>query len=674
MTITSSSPITPDEVARHTFASVRRGFDPSEVRDYLESVATALRAMAEREQELRDQLADAEHRAANPVIDDVTLTEAVGKETARVLLSANEAAAEKVANAEAEAARLLAEATASAEQMTAQATETAEQAQARADALYAERTAEAEEHAAALRQQTDEQVAAAVERARAEAEGLLERARSEGRSMVEEAQRLRARVLADLGRRRKALHAQLEQLRAARERMAEAVGEVRRSIDGIADDLATAEDSARDAAEQAGREAAQRADEGLTDDELAALAAEAAAVSASGGDGEDDGAAMVGTDADTDTDTEDGLEGSASEVDALFAKIRAAREEEPAEAPAKPAKGGKSKGGKAAKGAAAAAAVTTRGCANSSVLRLQRLLRPVGLLAGGLHLVPELRLLGLGAGSLLLRLQRGGLLARGEDDLALGEDGDVVHGVDRDHALRGDRHVGPVEDDRRLARGELDLPVDHLDRRGRRAGVGLEAVHDPYRPEAPGDTEGGEVDHDVGHGDLSRQCRAGQVDCHPGGGIAVVPAHVLDQDVVSGGDIPAINAQTFTPSIDSHRFFRVTDADMPTLSLMGNALFSYATPAVQYTDADGTEHAPFGELMSTEHHGFGKDEVDEEDGGDGRDDDRRGERGYADGPAASARFEEPELLSIDAAGDLIVVEAIGRRRRIHDGIVTTVGR
>ena len=88
--------------------------------------------------------------------------------------------------------------------------------------------------------------------------------------MVEEAQGLRARVLADLARRRKVLHAQIEQLRAGRERLAETVKDVRRSVDVIADDLFAAEDNARLAAEAAGREAVARPDEG-TPEELAAL-------------------------------------------------------------------------------------------------------------------------------------------------------------------------------------------------------------------------------------------------------------------------------------------------------------------------------------------------------------------------------------------------------------------
>ncbi len=103
MSISSSSHLAPDDVARHTFGSVRRGFDPDEVRAYLESLAASLRGVAERERQLLEELADAEHRAAHPVLDEATLTAALGTETARVLHSAHEVAAEMVAKAEAEA-------------------------------------------------------------------------------------------------------------------------------------------------------------------------------------------------------------------------------------------------------------------------------------------------------------------------------------------------------------------------------------------------------------------------------------------------------------------------------------------------------------------------------------------------------------------------------------------
>ncbi len=110
MSISSSSHLTPDDVARHTFGTVRRGFDPNEVRAYLESLAVSLRGVAERERQLLDELSEAEHRAAHPVLDEATLTAALGTETARVLHSAHEAAAEMVAKSEAEADRLLTEA------------------------------------------------------------------------------------------------------------------------------------------------------------------------------------------------------------------------------------------------------------------------------------------------------------------------------------------------------------------------------------------------------------------------------------------------------------------------------------------------------------------------------------------------------------------------------------
>lgn len=350
MTITSSPHLTPDDVARHTFASVRRGFDPAEVRDYLESIATGLRGMAEREQELLSALADAEHRAANPVIDEATLTAAVGKETARVLQSAHDAASEMVANAEAEASRMLAEATETSERLVTEATEVSEQAQARADALLAERLAEAEAASTALQVRTEQQVSAALDKVRTDAEQLTERARAEGRVMVEEAQALRARVLADLSRRRKVLHAQIDQLRAGRERLAETVNDVRRAVEAIAEDVFHAENEARLAAEVAGREAAARPDEG-TPEELAALllaeeaeagghaeatgegagpesepepepGAEAPAAPDAGSDGDADAADTGVVDAEDSTAAPPPVE----QVDALFARLRAAQD------------------------------------------------------------------------------------------------------------------------------------------------------------------------------------------------------------------------------------------------------------------------------------------------------------------------------------------------------------
>jgi DivIVA domain-containing protein len=245
LTISSSSRLHPDEVARHTFGTARRGFDPAEVRLFLEGLAREMERWAEREEELLDAVADAERRAANPVLDEATLTAALGQETAKVLRTAHDAATELLARAEADNARA-----------RVHAQEEAAQLHARAEKKATDRMAHAEAAAGDLRRRAEEEWAAKLEASKLEAEALLAQARAECRAMVQEAQEVRARVLADLTRRRRVLHSQIEQLRAGRERLAETIGDVRQTVDRVTDELFRAEDEARLAAEAAGRQAA----------------------------------------------------------------------------------------------------------------------------------------------------------------------------------------------------------------------------------------------------------------------------------------------------------------------------------------------------------------------------------------------------------------------------------
>jgi DivIVA domain-containing protein len=324
----SPSRLVPDDVAHHTFGSVRRGFDPSEVRAYLESIAVALRGMADREEELHREIADAEHRAANPVLDEGALATALGAETARVLRSAQEAAAEIVGNAETEATRLRTESESEAEQRRTD-TET----------RLAQQRAAAEALAKDLLDKADQQATAALEKAQSGSAELLEETRQQCRAMVDEAQGLRGRVLADLANRRKVLHAQIDQLRAGRERLAETVHDVRRSIDTIAEDLFAAEDNARRAAEEAARHAAERPEEGTPEEVAASLLAEEGSTEHS--DVEDpsqpDGGAEGELAAPDQSEADQSADGDAapddSPVDALFAKLRASQDE-PADAQA----------------------------------------------------------------------------------------------------------------------------------------------------------------------------------------------------------------------------------------------------------------------------------------------------------------------------------------------------
>jgi len=294
---TSSSRLHPDDVARHTFGTTRRGFDPAEVRSFLEYVARELAAGADREQELRQAVADAEHRAANPVLDDATLTASLGQETARVLRSAHDAAAELLARAEGDAAQLRSEAQQAAEDL-----------QRRSEHSAHDRGAQAAAAATELRRRAEEEGTARLESAQLEAESLVAQAREECRAMVQEAQELRTRVLADLTRRRRVLHSQIEQLRAGRERLAQTVTDVRAAVDAIADDLFRAEDQARLAAETAGRQAVH--------DELEDLSASLADAGA-----HPDGGARRRADGDGDVGADKGA--ARQTVEELFARLRA---------------------------------------------------------------------------------------------------------------------------------------------------------------------------------------------------------------------------------------------------------------------------------------------------------------------------------------------------------------
>jgi cell division septum initiation protein DivIVA len=215
------------------------------VRAFLEEVARELAAGQEREQQLRKDAADADERATHPVLDEDTLTTALGQETARVLRAAHEAASDMVNRAQAEAADLVA------------AAETREaESRSEVERASAEQAAALQEERDSAHRQAEQEASARLEAARREAEELLERARGECRSMVQQAQDLRTKVLTDLTNRRRVLHLQIEQLRAGRERLSETIQGARQSVDQIADDLLHAEDDARLAAEEAGRTAA----------------------------------------------------------------------------------------------------------------------------------------------------------------------------------------------------------------------------------------------------------------------------------------------------------------------------------------------------------------------------------------------------------------------------------
>jgi DivIVA domain-containing protein len=184
-------PSSPASVADAAFGTARRGFDQQEVRDFLRMVSAELARLQERERFLERELRAAQ--ASGPAIvgelDDEAATKLLGEEAARVLQAAREGGASIRARAEDGAAQLLREAGDDARRMREEAE--LEAGRKRADAV-------------------------------ADAEAELAMAKQQGREMVEEARAYRERVLGELARRRDLARQQIEQLVHGRDRLLQA--------------------------------------------------------------------------------------------------------------------------------------------------------------------------------------------------------------------------------------------------------------------------------------------------------------------------------------------------------------------------------------------------------------------------------------------------------------------
>jgi DivIVA domain-containing protein len=259
-----------DEIARRTFAKSVRGFEPAEVRAFLESVGVEVDRLREQLEVLEAELSEARKPPEPQPMDIATLTAALGEETARVLRSAQEAgvdlrakaeqgAARTLNDAHEEAARLRGEADrvlSEAKQAAAQLTSTADAAAAEvraganeaaaavrfeAEALLAARTAEAEAEVGRLRAEAENEVSAQRAESTAQAEAAVAAAVARGKEMVVEAQAARERMLRDLARRRDRAVAQLDALRAGKQRLLEAYTVVRVSLDEVTIELERAD-------------------------------------------------------------------------------------------------------------------------------------------------------------------------------------------------------------------------------------------------------------------------------------------------------------------------------------------------------------------------------------------------------------------------------------------------
>jgi cell division septum initiation protein DivIVA len=351
VSISSSTSLNPDEIARRSFPTARKGIDADAVRRYLESIADDVRSLLEREAQLRRRVADAERKASEPpVLDEATLTQAVGAETARVLQSANDAAREVVGRAEGRAAELIADAEARAAERSAAAEEESTMLLDAAAEEAATSVAAAQAEAVALRHGAEAEAQTVIEAAQTDAVALLETTKQQCRQTVRDARQLRKAVLSDLVERRRALFVQLEQLRSGRDSLVEVVDAVEATVEELKGRLAGAEHDARMAAAEAGDRA-----ELFVDDEVdtllepdIALELQAELLGGGAAAGEEYEPEAVGDSASLDTqavielDTDHLMEdeeeqdaagetaASHRSVGELFAKIRAARGSETA--------------------------------------------------------------------------------------------------------------------------------------------------------------------------------------------------------------------------------------------------------------------------------------------------------------------------------------------------------
>ena len=336
VSISSSPPLSPDEIARKSFPAARRGVDGEAVRAFLAKVSAELRELMEREAALRVRVVEAEQRAEDPELDEATLTRAIGIETAKILWTAHDAAKNVVTTAEQRAAELLAEAE-----------HVLEDQVAASEAAGQEIRLAAEQEAAELKTRAQTEAESLTSEAHGDAVELLDATKEECRRMVAEARELRNRTLADLAARRRALHIQLEELRTGKDSLLRVVDGVAFSVEELRHRLASAEDAARVEAEEAGQRAAQEPDHGDLEELEEELVAGAAGVGAGvGKDGVVSGGPVSGLEestagSDEISEEERSAEGepeqagspsSRRSVDELFARIRASRAAEEAAA------------------------------------------------------------------------------------------------------------------------------------------------------------------------------------------------------------------------------------------------------------------------------------------------------------------------------------------------------
>ena len=195
-------PSSPAAVGSAAFSSSRRGFDPSEVREFLRMVAAEMARLQERERFLEGELRaiQTSGMSAPGQLDEETVITLLGEEAARVLSTAREASIQIRDRAEESATRMV---------------------------------KDAAQDAGRIREQAALDAKGIRDESQSDANSEIELAKQQGRDMVEEARAYREKVLSELLRRRDAAREQIEQLLHGRDRLMNAFERARLATEDV---------------------------------------------------------------------------------------------------------------------------------------------------------------------------------------------------------------------------------------------------------------------------------------------------------------------------------------------------------------------------------------------------------------------------------------------------------
>jgi DivIVA domain-containing protein len=339
-TVSSATRLTPEEIVNRGFASSFRGVSETEVRNFLRRIAEEFTNLRQREADLAARVGQLEDRLRNPPPPtEQQLLDSLGEETARVLRSAQEAAEDIRRKADERAGALAQESQDEARRLRETTEALCVQMRREAEAAVTARHSEVETAVAEMRSEAQRETELLREQAARDAEATREAARAEGRERVAEARAVRERILAEMSRRRGLLQAQLDELRSGRERLLDAYRVVKRTFTEATDALTHA-DAASPSAGEASLPASDEppvpvdvADDGAPVVEEIAVVEEVRVEEVRIEVVEEPAPAAVEPASEpVDTETREALEHAdeaprARDVDALFAKLRAGREQ-----------------------------------------------------------------------------------------------------------------------------------------------------------------------------------------------------------------------------------------------------------------------------------------------------------------------------------------------------------